>query len=81
EWHRPLVLFIYHRCLMILSQNSNGLKIILEGSGTSHLFNMMQGVNSMASCAFEPLLRDRSISNGEYNQAVREYKMTKSIVY
>ncbi|KAI9162096.1 hypothetical protein LWI28_023822 [Acer negundo] len=26
-----------------------------EGSGTSHLFNLMQGVNSRASCAFEPL--------------------------
>ncbi|KAI9201182.1 hypothetical protein LWI28_019786 [Acer negundo] len=80
----------------------------LKGSGTSHLFNLMQGVNSRASCAFEPLLRDRlaqtekirsvqvilqrfrtlfnlpstirgSISKGEYDLAVREYKKAKSI--
>ncbi|KAK2646584.1 hypothetical protein Ddye_021779, partial [Dipteronia dyeriana] len=79
-----------------------------KGSWTSQLFDMMQGVNSMASCAFEPLFERQaqtekirtvqgmlqrfitlfnlpsmicgSISNGEYNLAVRKYKKTKSIV-
>ncbi|TXG53309.1 hypothetical protein EZV62_022478 [Acer yangbiense] len=78
-----------------------------EGSGTSHLFNLMQGVNSRASRAFEPLFERQaqtekirsvqgmlqrfrtlfnlpstirgSISKGEYDLAVREYKKAKSI--
>ncbi|KAH7568055.1 hypothetical protein JRO89_XS07G0224500 [Xanthoceras sorbifolium] len=78
-----------------------------EGSGTSHLFNLMQGVNSRASLAFEPLFERQaqtekirsvqgmlqrfrtlfnlpstirgSISKGEYDLAVREYKKAKSI--
>ncbi|KAK3229916.1 hypothetical protein Dsin_001797 [Dipteronia sinensis] len=78
-----------------------------EGSGTSHLFNLMQGVNSRASRAFEPLFERQaqtekirsvqgmlqrfrtlfnlpstirgSISKGEYDLSVREYKKAKSI--
>lgn len=78
-----------------------------EGSGTTHLFNLMQGVNSRASLAFEPLFERQaqtekirsvqgmlqrfrtlfnlpstirgSISKGEYDLAVREYKKAKSI--
>ncbi|XP_048226589.1 exocyst complex component SEC5A isoform X2 [Ricinus communis] len=78
-----------------------------EGSGTSHLFNCMQGVSSLANRAFEPLFERQaqaekirsvqgmlqrfrtlfnlpstirgSISKGEYDLAVREYKKAKSI--
>ncbi|KAF5735361.1 Exocyst complex component sec5 isoform 1 [Tripterygium wilfordii] len=78
-----------------------------EGSGTSHLFNLMQGVSSLANRAFEPLFERQaqaekirsvqgmlqrfrtlfnlpstirgSISKGEYDLAVREYKKAKSI--
>ncbi|XP_044511226.1 exocyst complex component SEC5A-like isoform X2 [Mangifera indica] len=78
-----------------------------EGSGTSHLFNLMQGVSLQANRAFEPLLERQaqaekirsvqgmlqrfrtlfnlpstirgSISKGEYDLAVREYKKAKSI--
>ncbi|XP_016514565.2 exocyst complex component SEC5A-like [Nicotiana tabacum] len=79
-----------------------------EGSGTSHLFNCMQGVNSIANRAFESLFERQaqaekiravqgmlqrfrtlfnlpstireSISKGEYDLAVREYRKAKSIV-
>uniref|UniRef100_A0A2P2KS27 Exocyst complex component SEC5 n=1 Tax=Rhizophora mucronata TaxID=61149 RepID=A0A2P2KS27_RHIMU len=78
-----------------------------EGSGTSHLFNCMQGVTSLANRAFEPLFERQaqaekirsvqgmlqrfrtlfnlpstirgSITKGEYDLAVREYKKAKSI--
>ncbi|KAJ0026423.1 hypothetical protein Pint_07940 [Pistacia integerrima] len=78
-----------------------------EGSGTSHLFNLMQGVSLQANRAFEPLFERQaqaekirsvqgmlqrfrtlfnlpstirgSISKGEYDLAVREYKKAKSI--
>ncbi|KAJ4824452.1 Exocyst complex component S5B [Turnera subulata] len=78
-----------------------------EGSGTSHLFNLMKGVSSLANRAFEPLFERQaqaekirsvqgmlqrfrtlfnlpstirgSISKGEYDLAVREYKKAKSI--
>ncbi|XP_048442489.1 exocyst complex component SEC5A isoform X2 [Pyrus x bretschneideri] len=78
-----------------------------EGSGTSHLFNCMQGVSSLANRAFQPLFERQaqaekirsvqgmlqrfrtlfnlpstirgSISKGEYDLAVREYKKAKSI--
>ncbi|KAJ9166804.1 hypothetical protein P3X46_021502 [Hevea brasiliensis] len=78
-----------------------------EGSGTSHLFNCMQGVSSLANRAFKPLFERQSqaekirsvqgmlqrfrtlfnlpstirgsISKGEYDLAVREYKKAKSI--
>ncbi|XP_031284699.1 exocyst complex component SEC5A-like [Pistacia vera] len=78
-----------------------------EGSGTSHLFNLMQGVSLHANRAFEPLFERQaqaekirsvqgmlqrfrtlfnlpstirgSISKGEYDLAVREYKKAKSI--
>ncbi|XVF39089.1 hypothetical protein PTKIN_Ptkin01aG0007300 [Pterospermum kingtungense] len=78
-----------------------------EGSGTAHLFNIMQGVSSLAARAFEPLFERQaqaekirsvqgmlqrfrtlfnlpstirgSISKGEYDLAVREYKKAKSI--
>ncbi|XP_022773383.1 exocyst complex component SEC5A-like isoform X2 [Durio zibethinus] len=78
-----------------------------EGSGTTHLFNCMQGVSSLADRAFEPLFERQaqaekirsvqgmlqrfrtlfnlpstirgSISKGEYDLAVREYKKAKSI--
>ncbi|XP_050214544.1 exocyst complex component SEC5A [Mercurialis annua] len=78
-----------------------------EGSGTSHLFNCMRGVTSLANRAFEPLFERQaqaekirsvqgmlqrfrtlfnlpstirgSISKGEYDLAVREYKKAKSI--
>ncbi|XP_038699428.1 exocyst complex component SEC5A-like isoform X2 [Tripterygium wilfordii] len=78
-----------------------------EGSGTSHLFNLMQGVSSLANRAFQPLFERQtqtekirsvqgmlqrfrtlfnlpstirgSISKGEYDLAVREYKKAKSI--
>lgn len=78
-----------------------------EGSGTTHLFNCMQGVSSLANRAFEPLFERQaqaekirsvqgmlqrfrtlfnlpstirgSISKGEYDLAVREYKKAKSI--
>ncbi|KAK9270929.1 hypothetical protein L1049_026516 [Liquidambar formosana] len=79
-----------------------------EGSGTSHLFNCIQGVSSLANRAFEPLFERQaqaekirsvqgmlqrfrtlfnlpstirgSISKGEYDLAVREYRKAKSIV-
>ncbi|XWS24969.1 hypothetical protein CRYUN_Cryun27aG0030500 [Craigia yunnanensis] len=78
-----------------------------EGSGTTQLFNCMQGVSSLADRAFEPLFERQaqaekirsvqgmlqrfrtlfnlpstirgSISKGEYDLAVREYKKAKSI--
>ncbi|PIN21214.1 Sec5 subunit of exocyst complex [Handroanthus impetiginosus] len=79
-----------------------------EGSGTSRLFNCIQGVSSLSNRAFGPLL-DRqaqaekirsvqgmlqsfrtlfnlpstirgSISKGEYDLAVRDYRKAKSIV-
>ncbi|GMN51854.1 hypothetical protein TIFTF001_020998 [Ficus carica] len=78
-----------------------------EGSGTSHLFNCIQGVSSLANRAFQPLFERQdqaekirsvqgmlqrfrtlfnlpstirgSISKGEYDLAVREYKKAKSI--
>ncbi|OMO51052.1 putative Exocyst complex component, partial [Corchorus olitorius] len=78
-----------------------------EGSGTTHLYNCMQGVSSLANRAFEPLFERQaqaekirsvqgmlqrfrtlfnlpstirgSISKGEYDLAVREYKKAKSI--
>ncbi|CBI18197.3 hypothetical protein VitviT2T_028512 [Vitis vinifera] len=78
-----------------------------EGSGTSHLFNCIQGVSSLANRAFEPLFERQaqtekirsvqgmlqrfrtlfnlpssirgSISKGEYDLAVREYRKAKSI--
>ncbi|XP_019152680.1 PREDICTED: exocyst complex component SEC5A-like isoform X2 [Ipomoea nil] len=79
-----------------------------EGSGTSHLFNCIQGVSSIANRAFESLFERQaqaekirsvqgmlqrfrtlfnlpstireSISTGEYDLAVREYRKAKSIV-
>ncbi|CAH9067532.1 unnamed protein product [Cuscuta epithymum] len=79
-----------------------------EGSGTSHLFNCIQGVSSIANRAFESLFERQaqaekirsvqgmlqrfrtlfnlpstireSISSGEYDLAVREYRKAKSIV-
>ncbi|XP_058187933.1 exocyst complex component SEC5A-like isoform X1 [Rhododendron vialii] len=79
-----------------------------EGSGTSHLFNCIQGVSSQANRAFSPLFERQaqaekirsvqgmlqrfrtlfnlpssirgSISKGEYDLAVREYRKAKSIV-
>ncbi|KAA8537891.1 hypothetical protein F0562_027529 [Nyssa sinensis] len=79
-----------------------------EGSGTSHLFNCIQGVSSLANRAFGPLFERQahtekirsvqgmlqrfrtlfnlpsairgSISKGEYDLAVREYRKAKSIV-
>ncbi|CAJ2629717.1 unnamed protein product [Trifolium pratense] len=78
-----------------------------EGSGTSHLFNIIQGVSSQANRALKPLFERQaqaekirtvqgmlqrfrtlfnlpstirgSISKGEYDLAVREYKKAKSI--
>ncbi|KAK9912143.1 hypothetical protein M0R45_036016 [Rubus argutus] len=78
-----------------------------EGSGTSHLFNCMEGVSSLANRAFQHLFERQaeaekirsvqgmlqrfrtlfnlpstirgSISKGEYDLAVREYKKAKSI--
>ncbi|XP_057966275.1 exocyst complex component SEC5A-like [Malania oleifera] len=78
-----------------------------EGSGTSHLFNCIQEVSSLANRAFEPLFERQaqaekirsvqgmlqrfrtlfnlpstirgSISKGEYDLAVREYRKAKSI--
>ncbi|KAH9757553.1 exocyst complex component SEC5A [Citrus sinensis] len=78
-----------------------------EGSGTAHLFKLMQGVSSQANRAFEPLFERQaqaekirsvqgmlqrfrtlfnlpstirgSISKGEFDLAVREYKKAKSI--
>ncbi|XP_044475381.1 exocyst complex component SEC5A-like [Mangifera indica] len=78
-----------------------------EGSGTAHLFKLMQGVSLQANRAFEPLFERQSqaekirsvqgmlqrfrtlfnlpsiiresISKGEYDLAVREYKKAKSI--
>ncbi|OIW06565.1 hypothetical protein TanjilG_03959 [Lupinus angustifolius] len=78
-----------------------------EGSGTSHLSNIIQGVSSQANHALKPLLERQaqaekirtvqgmlqrfrtlfnlpstirgSISKGEYDLAVREYKKAKSI--
>ncbi|KAJ6335842.1 hypothetical protein OIU78_012448, partial [Salix suchowensis] len=54
-----------------------------EGSGTSHLYNCMQGVSSLANRAFEPLFERQAqaekIRSGEYDLAVREYKKAKSI--
>ncbi|KAL2519898.1 Exocyst complex component SEC5A [Forsythia ovata] len=79
-----------------------------DGSGTSHLFNCIQGVSSLSNRAFEPLFERQaqaekirsvqgmlqrfrtlfnlpsairgSISKGEYDLAVREYRKAKSIV-
>ncbi|KAG8389810.1 hypothetical protein BUALT_Bualt01G0017200 [Buddleja alternifolia] len=79
-----------------------------EGSGTSHLFDCIQGVSSLANRAFGPLFERQaqaekirsvqgmlqrfrtlfnlpsairgSISKGEYDLAVREYRKAKSIV-
>ncbi|CAN4095151.1 unnamed protein product [Withania somnifera] len=79
-----------------------------EGSGTKHLYDCMQGVNSTATRAFESLFERQaqaekirsvqgmlqrfrtlfnlpstireSISKGEYDLAVREYRKAKSIV-
>uniref|UniRef100_P0DXK0 Exocyst complex component SEC5A n=1 Tax=Nicotiana benthamiana TaxID=4100 RepID=SEC5A_NICBE len=79
-----------------------------EGSGTSHLFNCIEGVSSIANRAFGPLFERQaqaekirsvqgmlqrfrtlfnlpstireSISTGEYDLAVREYRKAKSIV-
>ncbi|KAL9446455.1 hypothetical protein AB3S75_014172 [Citrus x aurantiifolia] len=78
-----------------------------EGSGTAHLFKLMQGVSAQANRAFEPLFERQaqaekirsvqgmlqrfrtlfnlpstirgSISKGEFDLAVREYKKAKSI--
>lgn len=78
-----------------------------EGSGTSHLFNIIQGVSLQANRALKPLFERQaqaekirtvqgmlqrfrtlfnlpstirgSISKGEYDLAVREYKKAKSI--
>ncbi|CAL1385009.1 unnamed protein product [Linum trigynum] len=78
-----------------------------EGSGTKHLYDCMQGVNSLAVRAFEPLFERQaqaekirsvqgmlqrfrtlfnlpsmirsSLSKGEYDLAVREYKKAKSV--
>ncbi|XP_038897676.1 exocyst complex component SEC5A-like isoform X1 [Benincasa hispida] len=78
-----------------------------EGSGTSHLFNCIQGVSKQANRAFQSLFERQaqaekirsvqgmlqrfrtlfnlpstirtSISKGEYDLAVREYKKAKSI--
>ncbi|XP_057423045.1 exocyst complex component SEC5A-like isoform X2 [Lotus japonicus] len=78
-----------------------------EGSGTAHLFNIIQEVSSQASHALKPLFERQaqaekirsvqgmlqrfrtlfnlpstirvSISKGEYDLAVREYKKAKSI--
>nr|XP_027188983.1 exocyst complex component SEC5B-like isoform X3 [Cicer arietinum] len=78
-----------------------------EGSGTSHLYNIIQGVSSQANRALKPLFERQaqaekirtvqgmlqrfrtifnlpstirgSISKGEYDLAVREYKKAKSI--
>ncbi|KAG8660597.1 hypothetical protein MANES_02G178800v8 [Manihot esculenta] len=78
-----------------------------EGSGTSQLYNCMQGVSSLANRALEPLFERQaqtekirsvqgmlqrfrtlfnlpstirgSISKGEYDLAVREYKKAKSV--
>ncbi|KAI4366828.1 hypothetical protein MLD38_022645 [Melastoma candidum] len=78
-----------------------------EGSGTTHLYNCIQGVTSQAGRAFETLFERQaqaekirsvqgmlqrfrtlfnlpstirtSISKGEYDLAVREYKKAKSI--
>ncbi|CAO2834080.1 unnamed protein product [Amaranthus hypochondriacus] len=78
-----------------------------EGAGTMHLYNIIQGVSSLATRAFEPLFERQaqtekirsvqgmlqrfrtlfnlpstiraSISNGEHDLAVREYKKAKSI--
>ncbi|CAN1255615.1 Exocyst complex component SEC5A [Linum perenne] len=78
-----------------------------EGSGTSQLYNSMQGVSSLANRAFEPLFERQaqaekirsvqgmlqrfrtlfnlpstirgSLSKGEYDLAVREYKKAKSV--
>ncbi|KAK2369907.1 exocyst complex component SEC5A [Trifolium repens] len=78
-----------------------------EGAGTSHLFNIIQGVSLQANRALKPLFERQaqaekirtvqgmlqrfctlfnlpstirgSISKGEYDLAVREYKKTKSI--
>ncbi|KAK4836599.1 hypothetical protein QYF36_025210 [Acer negundo] len=41
-----------------------------EGSETSHLFNLMQEVNSRASCAFEPLL-ERQVAQMEKIRSVQ----------
>ncbi|XP_059287084.1 exocyst complex component SEC5A-like [Lycium ferocissimum] len=79
-----------------------------EGSGTKHLYDCMQGINSVANRAFESLFERQaqaekirsvqgmlqrfrtlfnlpstireSISKGEYDLAVREYRKAKSIV-
>ncbi|KAH0707601.1 hypothetical protein KY290_012113 [Solanum tuberosum] len=79
-----------------------------EGSGTKHLYDCMQGVNSIANRAFESLFERQaqaekirsvqgtiqrfrtlfnlpsaireSISKGEYDLAVREYRKANSIV-
>ncbi|KAL1820183.1 hypothetical protein ACET3Z_015052 [Daucus carota] len=79
-----------------------------EGSGTTHLYDCIQGVSSVANRAFEPLFERQaqtekirsvqgmlqrfrtlfnlpstirnSISKGEYDLAVREYRKAKSIV-
>ncbi|KAL9679768.1 hypothetical protein QQ045_017635 [Rhodiola kirilowii] len=78
-----------------------------EGSGTSHLFSIIQGVSLQANRAFDPLFERQaqaekirsvqgmlqrfrtlfnlpstirgSISKGEYDLAVREYRKAKSI--
>ncbi|XP_059631609.1 exocyst complex component SEC5A-like isoform X2 [Cornus florida] len=78
-----------------------------EGAGTSHLFDCIQGVSSLANRAFGPLFERQaqaeklrsvqgmlqrfrtlfnlpsairgSISKGEYDLAVREYRKAKSI--
>lgn len=78
-----------------------------EGAGTMHLHKCIQGVSSLATCAFEPLFERQaqaekirsvqgmlqrfrtlfnlpstiraSISNGEHELAVREYRKAKSI--
>ncbi|KAK2362660.1 exocyst complex component SEC5A [Trifolium repens] len=78
-----------------------------EGAGTSHLFNIIQGVSLQANRALKPLFERQaqaekirtvqgmlqrfctlfnlpstirgSISKGEYDLAVREYKKAKSI--
>ncbi|KAK3228219.1 hypothetical protein Dsin_008081 [Dipteronia sinensis] len=51
-----------------------------EGSETSHLFNLMQGVNSRASCAFKPLFERQVGINGEDKVCPRNASKVQNIV-
>ncbi|KAK2656267.1 hypothetical protein Ddye_009319 [Dipteronia dyeriana] len=69
---------------MLISQDiESNLKQIEydpEGLGTSHLFNMMQGVNSIASCAFEPLFKRQVGPNREYKVCLSNASEVYNIV-